>query len=219
KATAAISGYTDELFDEIRGMKKHVDRYEDKLGTYLVQLSEQNMTTEDNYEVSKMLHVINDFERISDYSVNVAVAAREMVEKGITFSKEAMKEIEILKTATIELTDLTGNSFKNNNINLAMKAEPLQNVINELIKEIKSNHIYRLKNKECTIELGFVLSDVLNAYERGAAHCSNIAIAIMEASKESYAPHESSRSYRKDKHSEYQEFYSEYRKKYKITNI
>ncbi|MBQ8603761.1 MAG: Na/Pi cotransporter family protein [Oscillospiraceae bacterium] len=219
KATAAIAKYSDELFDEISGMEKHVDKYEDKLGTYLVQLSEQDMTSEDNHEVSKILHVINYFERISDYSVNVVHAAREMQEKAITFSGEAMKEIDILKAATLELTAMTKAAFKNNDIEVAEEVEPLQHVINELIMEIKNNHISRLKNKECTIELGFVLSDVLNAYERGAAHCSNIAIAVLESEKDIYAPHESSRSYRKDERSAYQENYAKHKAKYTTAKV
>ncbi len=214
KSTEAIARYTDELFDEVRGMEKHVDKYEDKLGTYLVQLAEQDMSSVDNHEVSKILHVINDFERVSDYSVNVVGAAREMQEKSITFSGEAMKEIDVLKAATTELTELTREAFKNNDTEIAEEVEPLQHVINEMIMEIKNNHISRLKNKECTIELGFVLSDVLNAYERGAAHCSNIAIAVLEAAKDSFSPHESSRSYRKDERSAYQENYAKYKTKY-----
>ncbi len=218
KATDAITKYTDDLFDEVKGMERHVDKYEDKLGSYLVQLSEQDMSSVDNHEVSKILHVINDFERVSDYSVNVVGAAREMQEKSITFSSEAMKEIDILKAATTELTDLTREAFKNNDTEIAEEVEPLQHVINELIMEIKNNHISRLKNKECTIELGFVLSDVLNAYERGAAHCSNIAIAVLEAARDSYAPHESSRSYRKDERSAYQENYAKHKAKYTTVN-
>ncbi|MBR5520855.1 MAG: Na/Pi cotransporter family protein [Oscillospiraceae bacterium] len=216
KATSAIVSYTDELYDEIRDMEKQVDKYEDKLGSYLVQLSQYNMSTADNHEVSKILHVINDFERISDYSVNATHAAKEMQEKSITFSDEAMKEIDVLKNATVELTNITTVAFKENNMSAAGEIEPLQHIINELIMEIKNNHISRLKNKECTIELGFVLSDVLNAYERCAAHCANIGISVIEASKESFAPHESSRNYRKDTHSAYQMNYRKYKEKYSI---
>lgn len=176
------------------------------------------MKAEDNREVSKILHVINDFERVSDYSVNAVYAAREMVEKAITFSGEAMKEIDMLKAATIELTSLTKTAFKDNNLEAAKEVEPLQHVISELIIEIKDNHIIRLKNKECTIELGFVLSDVLNAYERGVAHRSNIAI-VLEADKDIYAPHASSRSYRKDKHSAYQENYNKHKAKYSTSKV
>lgn len=219
KSASAISDYSDELFDDIKIMEKQVDKYEDKLGSYLVQLSGQDMSADDNREVSKILHVINDFERISDYSVNIAGAAKEMTEKCITFSKEAIREINLLKAASIELIDITKTSFIESDMEAAFEAEPLQHVINELIMDIKNNHIDRLKNKECTIELGFVLSDVLNAYERAAAHCSNIAIAVIEAENDSYAPHESSRNYRKDERSAYGDNYNRFKNKYSAVNI
>ncbi len=219
KSTDSIGAFSDKILDDIKSMEKQVDKYEDKLGNYLVQLSDRDMRTEDSREVSKILHVINDFERISDYSVNIAAAAGEMVEKGITFSVEAMKEIGILKTATREIAGMTVAAFKENNVETARKIEPLQHVIRELTGEIKGNHINRLKNKECTIELGFVLSDVLNAYERAAAHCSNIAIAVMEAEHRGYAPHESSKKYRKDTTSAYREDYAGYKQKYSIPNL
>ncbi len=219
KATDTIGEFTDKMLEEIRGMEKQVDKYEDKLGSYLVQLADRDMTTAHSHEVSKILHVINDFERVSDYSVNIAYAAKEMVEKGITFSKEAMKEISLLKTATLELAELTNRAFCNDDVETAQEIEPLQHVVAEMIEEIKNNHIIRLKNKECTIELGFVLSDVLNAYERGAAHCSNIAIAVIEAVTDGYAPHASARSYRKDKTSSYRDNYSKYKEKYSTLNI
>ncbi len=219
KATETIGAYTDEVFDEIRAMEKYVDKFEDKLGSYLVLLADQDMTVSDSHEVSKILHVINDFERISDYSVNITGASKEMMEKGITFSKEAMKEIAMLKTATVELLRLTATAFKDDSTQTAMEVEPLQYVVNELIMEIKNNHISRLKNKECTIELGFVLSDVLNAYERGAAHCSNIAIAIIETAAGGYAPHDSARNYRKDSGSAYHINYNKYKSKYTTVNI
>ena len=139
-----------------------------------------------------------------------------MFDKKISFSDEAMRELGILRNATFELIDYTENSYTQDDVEIAMEVEPLQHVINELILEIKDNHIERLKNQQCTIELGFVLSDILNAYERCAAHCSNIAIAVLEAKNDSFAPHESSRRYRKDARSSYQENYQKQKEKYSV---
>ncbi|MBQ6851223.1 MAG: Na/Pi cotransporter family protein [Oscillospiraceae bacterium] len=207
KSTSSIDKFSDESVEEIRQMESTVDKYEDKLGTYLVQLTEQDMTSDDSHQVSKILHVINDFERISDYSVNVVNTAIEMMEKQVKFSAEAMKEIAVLEKASHELMNLTEKAFVDNDIQTAFEIEPLQHVINEMIMQIKDNHILRLRNKECTIELGFVLSDLLNAYERASAHCSNVAIAVIESVSSEYAPHESSRNYRRDEESSYQEIY------------
>lgn len=118
-----------------------------------------------------------------------------------------MKEISVLEKATHQLMILTGKAFSESDLQTGFEIEPLQHVINEMIMQIKNNHISRLRNKECTIELGFVLSDLLNAYERASAHCSNVAIAVIESASSGYAPHRSSRSYRKDEESSYQELY------------
>ena len=207
KSTSSINSISDEFVNEIKQMEKTVDKYEDKLGTYLVQLTEQDMSSEDSHQVSKILHVINDFERISDYSVNVVNTATEMMEKQVKFSDEAMREISVLENATHQLMNLTAKAFADDDIQTAYEIEPLQHVISEMIMQIKDNHIMRLRNKECTIELGFVLSDLLNAYERAAAHCSNVAIAVIESASAGFAPHESSRNYRRDEESSYQEIY------------
>ena len=216
KSAENLNSADEKLYNEIKSMEKSVDKYEDKLGSYLVRLSEQDLTVDNSHEISKMLHVINDFERISDYSVNIIEAGREMFDKKISFSNEAMRELGILRNATFELIDYTENSYTQDDVEIAMEVEPLQHVINELILEIKDNHIERLKNQQCTIELGFVLSDILNAYERCAAHCSNIAIAVLEAKNDSFAPHESSRRYRKDARSSYQENYRKQKEKYSV---
>ena len=202
--------------EPIKTIEKSIDKYEDKLGDYLVQLAQHNMSNDDSAQVNKILHVISDFERISDYSVNLALTAREMVEKQVHFSDDAMKEISILENATHKLLDITATAFIENNLNKAYEVEPLQHVIKEMIGEIKNNHIERLRNKECTIELGFVLSDLLNAYERASAHCANIAIAVVEAEHKEFTPHESARKYRKDANSTYQSIYQENKSRYSL---
>ena len=216
KSTSSITKFSENFMVEIKAMEKNVDKYEDKLGEYLVQLAEHDMSIYDSHQVSKFLHVISDFERISDYAVNVVSTAYEMVEKQVSFSYEAMREISILEKATHDLMNMTNKIFVENDAKRAYDVEPLQHVIKELIAEIKGNHIERLRNKECTIEMGFVLSDLLNAYERATAHCSNIAIAVVEAEQDSFAPHESAKKYRKDENSLYHTVYLENKIKYSL---
>lgn len=215
-STSTIVNFNDETVSRIKSIEKSVDKYEDKLGAYLVQLSQHDMSTEDNNQINKILHVINDFERISDYSVNVVNTAFEMTEKQVHFSDEAMREIQILEKATHNIIEMTKTAFIENDTDKAYMIEPLQHVIKDMINEIRTNHIERLRNKECTIELGFVLSDLLNAYERATAHCSNIAIAVIESMHYSYTPHESARNYRKDEHSSYVAMYRENKAKYSL---
>lgn len=214
KAANALEFYTDEVCDEVCLIEKKVDRYEDELGDFLVQLSAMDVSNEDSVEISKMLHSINDFERISDYSVSFVMAAKEMKDKAIHFSNEAIKELSALKTAMLELIEVTQTVFESGVIDKAEMVEPLQYVIDQMIKQIKNNHIERLKNKECTIELGFVLSDVLNAYERGAAHCANVAIVVLEALKDNFSPHELSHIYRKTEGTSYQKYVDHFEEKY-----
>lgn len=216
EAITSLYNCSDDFMGKIKAMEKTVDKYEDKLGEYMVQLAEQDMSNADSHQVSKILHVINDFERISDYSVNIVGVAMEMSEKQIRFSEEAMCEISMLEKATHNLLDITYKAFTENNLKTAYKAEPLQHVINEMITEIKNNHIYRLRNKECTIELGFVLADLLNAYERVAAHCANVAIAVAESQNNNFAPHQLARNYRKSENSSYHSTYAEYKEKYSL---
>ncbi|MEG1781909.1 MAG: Na/Pi cotransporter family protein, partial [Oscillospiraceae bacterium] len=143
KAISALQVHDESIYNEVVAMEKTVDKYEDKLGTYLVQLSGQDLSVEDSHEISKMLHIIGDFERISDYSVGVTNVAKEMVDKGISFSADANSEILILKSAMTELLDSTQSAFENSDEELALQVEPLQQVIHELIREVKNRHIER----------------------------------------------------------------------------
>ena len=208
----SFGNFNEKISDEIKSMEKSVDKYEDKLGTYLMQLSEQDLTIDDSHEVNKILHVLTDFERISDYSVNISDTVREITDKNIKFSEEALKELQVLKSASTELIENTMDAFSTGNIEVAERIQPLRHVINELIMEIKDNHIIRLRKKQCTIELGFALSDLLIAYERAAAHCTNVAVTITEANK--FTPHESAKRFRKDENSSYNETYRFYKEIY-----
>ncbi len=189
KSFKLLEKWNDTVSDEIISSEKTVDKYEDKLSTYLLKISNQDLNQSESRELTKILHVIGDFERISDHSVNILKIADEIKRKNITFSNSASNEIYVLKKATIEIVNITLTAYQENNFNLALQTQPLEKVIDELAYEIKDFHIERLKNNNCTIEHGFILSDLLNNCKRLADHCSNISIALIESKSDSFAPH------------------------------
>ncbi len=182
--------YTPARCEAILAGEDELDKYEDKLGTFLVKISTKEISDHDSRQVSRMLHTIGNFERLGDHSVNLMKVAQEMHEKQIAFSDEANREIAVLQRAIDEILARTEEAYDKNSVALAAKVEPLEQVIDLLITDIKSRHIARLKNGYCTIELGFVLSDLLTNYERISDHCSNIAVAIIEAEQDSFDTHE-----------------------------
>jgi len=184
-----------EKFDEktAAGIIKDEDRldlYEDQLGTLLVRLSGKALSDEDSRNISKQLHTIGDFERIGDHAVNLLKTAREIDEKAIKFSGAAREEQRVLFGALKEILSLTTRAFSQGDLSLAAKVEPLEQVIDGLVADIKSNHIPRLQKGHCTIEMGFVLSDLLTNCERVSDHCSNIAVAQIETALNAYQAHE-----------------------------
>ncbi len=181
--------WNDALHDEIYAGEDQTDHYEDVIGTYLVRLSGQEMNHQDSRNVNTLLHTISDFERIADHSVNVARTAKEMHEKEMTFSHHAQEELEVLEGALQDIINRTITCFEKNDIALAHKIEPLEQVIDSLVREIKTRHIARLQSGACSIAYGFVLDDLLTNYERAADHCSNIAVALIEVSQDSYDTH------------------------------
>ena len=166
-----------------------IDKMEDLLGSYLVKLSAQALSVSDSRSISKMLHTIGDFERLSDHAVNLLKAATEIHDKGLQFSKEASAETQLLSDAVTEILGLTMEAYKKNDAELAAKVEPLEQVIDRLTAKIKNNHIERLQSGACTIEMGFILSDMLNNFERISDHCSNIAVAVIELIHGSFDTH------------------------------
>ena len=174
-----------EHFDEAQALgvqtsEDMIDRYEDELGSYLVMVASQSLSQADSREVSKLLHIIGDFERISDHALNMAHGAQELYEKNLTFSPAAVQETRTMRAAVREILGLAVRAFENNDLAAAEKVEPLEQVVDHLQQEIKARHIERLQQGECTIELGFVLSDMLNNLERVSDHCSNIAASVIE---------------------------------------
>ena len=177
-----FSSYDPKIADGIRDLEGKADNYEDALGTYLVKLSGYDLDSRDSKQVTKLLHIIGDFERISDHAVNVLDSAEELRDKKIEFSKEAQREISVLRSAVAEILDITERAFRTNDVALAADVEPLEQVVDDIRDKIKLNHILRLQKSECTIEHGFVLADLLNNFERVSDHCSNIAGCVLEIS-------------------------------------
>lgn len=180
KAIGLISSYKSETAQYIRENEELIDKYEDKLGTYLVRLSNNELSENLSHSIARMLHSIGDFERIGDHAINICKVAEEMHNKNIHFSDEAKKEIAVITNAVTEILNMTVDSFINDDIELASHVEPLEQVIDTLNKKLKALHVARLQSGECTIELGFVFTDLLTNYERVSDHCSNVAVYTMQ---------------------------------------
>ena len=183
KSFRLLDKYDAKLADEIRADETKVDMLEDSLGSYLVKVSACSMNEKDSRQITKLLHMIGDYERISDHAVNVVESAEELRDKKASFSEDAKKELSVIQAAITNILNTTCQASVDNDITKAMEVEPLEQVIDDLIDRIKLNHVLRLQKNECTIELGFVLSDLLISFERVSDHCSNIAGCIIEISQ------------------------------------
>lgn len=179
-ALKQVNEYSEKEASEIVQNENLADTYEDKLGNYLVKLSSKSLSDTDSNEIAKLLHVIGDLERISDHSLNIMETAKEMYEKKISFSEKAKSEMDIIGSALTDIVSVTISAFENDDAETAKKVEPIEEVVDNLRNELKSRHIRRLQEGKCTIELGFIFSDLLTNYERVADHCSNIAIYLIQ---------------------------------------
>ena len=184
-----IGNYKEEDFIRVQNMENEVDKYEDALGSYLMKLNNKDLSAKDSRSVSVILHCINDFERISDHAVNIMESAKEMHDKKMVFSKNAMKEFEVFSEAVHKIVHMAVHAYTDNDLENAKMVEPLEQVINGLNAEMKQRHIRRLRKGKCTIELGWVLQDLLTNIERVSDHCSNIAICTIEVKEDEYDTH------------------------------
>ena len=188
-ALSLFKEYSTEQEKTVVEEENRVDDYEDALGSYLVKLGQKDLNQQDSRDLSIILHCIGDFERISDHAVNIMESARELHEKGMTFSEKALEELKVIIRAVTDIVDTSYIVFEDKNQELAKKVEPLEEIIDELNMELKSRHVRRLRKGTCTIEQGFVLSDVLTSLERIADHCSNIAVCVSQVSEDSFDTH------------------------------
>ncbi len=215
-AIALCGNYSEKAADLVLKNESELDEYEDKLGTFLVQLSGRSLTETDARRVSAMLHTIGDMERLGDHAANLVHSAEEIHSKKISFSENAQAELDNLTKALLEILDLTISSFKDENVALARRVEPLEQVIDSLIAVSKTAHIERLQAGRCTIQTGFVLADILNNYSRVSDHCSNIAVALIETSQGSFETHEYLNEVKAGGSKEFTAIYQDYAQKYQI---
>ena len=208
--------YSDKAHQLVEDMESMIDRYEDKLGTYLMKITSKQLTTTQSEEVAKFLHTISDFERISDHASNIAEVCREIHEKELVFSDAAAHELAVMEAAVTEIVNIAFSSFIDNDVQAATRVEPLEEIIDGICDEMKSHHVERLQQGVCTLLQGFVFNDLLTNYERVADHCSNNAVAIIEVESESFDTHEYLSSVKEMKNAAFARYYDEYRQKYAL---
>ena len=216
EAMRLLHHYSDEGYRTVVEMEQVVDRYEDRLGSYLVKLTGQELSSKQNEDASKFLHTISDFERISDHALNIAQTAKEMREKSIVFSDDALRELAVLESALAEIVHITVNAFIRNDLSLASRVEPLEELIDDLCDELKLHHVDRLQKGHCTLLNGFLFNDLLTNYERVADHCSNISVAMIELESDSFDTHEYLSSIKEMKSDTYERYYEEYSQQYHL---
>lgn len=214
-ATKLLDEYDDDTFAKVKKLEGKVDKYEDKISTYLVKIAEKQIAAKESRVVTELLHCIGDIERISDHALNIAEVAQEIHEKKIDFSEHAKADIKIITNAVSEVLNIAIASLVDDDLDAARRVEPLEQVIDRLKRKIKNGHISRLRHGDCTMELGFILSDLLTNYERIADHCSNIAVCFIEMSHDSFETHEYlNRLKSGGEETEFKEMYQEYKAKY-----
>ncbi len=206
---ALLETYDEKEAQNVRKLENKADIYEDMLGSYLVKLSTKGPDEQESAEITKLLHIIGDFERISDHAVNFVESAEEINDKKLVCSDEANKELTVMKDAVREILSLARTCFINNDIAVAKRVEPLEEIVDTLRDTIKHNHIIRLQKSVCSIELGFVLSDLLTNLERVADHCSNVAGCVIETAHNSLDMHKYTEGV-KQGGVEYDKLYAEY---------
>ena len=211
-----LDDYTPALFDKVQATEDLVDQFEDKLGTYLVKLTALELTVEQSERVSKYLHALSDFERISDHAVNISENAQEKNDKRVRFSADAEHELHVLNSAIEEILAMSIKSFIDDDIATAYRVEPLEERIDVLCDEMKLRHVDRLQRGECSLEHGFLFNDLLTNFERVADHCSNIAIALIELHAHEYDTHTYVINLKELHSHNFDALYAEYSERYRI---
>jgi phosphate:Na+ symporter len=216
EAVAARRGPDKNALKKVFDLEGVIDRYEDKLGSYLFKITSATLNDEQSKDVSKYLRVLSDFERMSDHARNIGEAVLEIHDKKIVFSQMAENELKVLEDSVAEIAGNTIKAFIENDRELASRIDPLEEVIDDLCDEIKSNHIDRVSRQECTLETGFVFNDLLTDYERIADHCSNIAVDILESGPDGIEAHEyhMNHDYRNDEN--FIKYFNDYKAKYVV---
>lgn len=215
-ALSLVDKYTKDGFAEVQKEEELVDRYEDKLGTYLVQITRLELTKQQNIMVGKYLHSITDFERMSDHALNIAECAQEMHDKKLNFSKYATHELSVLRSAVSEIVALAVKAFVEDDLSIAYRIEPLEEKIDSLCDEMKLHHINRISDGTCTLQLGFVFNDLLTNLERMADHCSNIGVAMIELASGALETHDYYNKLMEETTDQFKESFAKYDAKFKL---
>ncbi|MBQ1351441.1 MAG: Na/Pi cotransporter family protein [Oscillospiraceae bacterium] len=211
-----LENYSDDGLNKVMELENLTDQYEDSLGTYLVKVTTNELSNAQNIEISKFLHTLSDFERIADHALNIAQVAQEIDEKSITYSDQAVHELSVVENAVKEIVSIAIDAFSQNNLQLAAKVEPLEELIDGLCDEMKLHHVDRIQKGVCSLNQGFTFNDLLTNYERISDHCSNIAVAMIELETDSFNTHEYLKSMEKMKQASFVQHFEEFRKKYTL---
>lgn len=212
-----LDTFSQEKYDKIQRREDKVDRYEDKLGSYLVKITQQELTPGQNKEVSKLLHTISDFERMSDHAVNISQAAAELFNEKLKFSDYAVEDIELMSSIMKEIVGNVIDAFEQNKVEYAYKTEPLEELVDIYCDEMKMNHVKRVQKGECTLHQGFIFNDLLTDFERIADHCSNVAVAIIELELNAFDTHEYLVNLKKDKGANFEKYFEEYKEMFPLS--
>ena len=216
RAVGLLTAYDEEIAERIRKEEDTVDKYEDQLGTYLLRLSTKDLSKEDGHRLSLMLHSLGDIERISDLAVNILLAVEQMHKKELIFSKKAMDELAVYSKALKDILTMTVNAFEQNDRYKAALVQPLEELMDDMNKELKKRHVKRLRKGKCTIELGLSLSDISDTYERISDHCSNIATCVIQVEDDELDAHEHRKEVKEQDAKWYDEQYRAYEQKYAL---
>lgn len=216
KSVALLTDYQEENAEAVERLEELVDRYEDALGSYLVELSRRDQSERDSRTISMLLHCIGDFERISDHAVNLMESARELHQKRLVFSSRAEAELRVFSGALTEMLEMSAGVFEREDVDGAVHVEPLEELIDELSRKLRKRHVERLRRGECTIELGFVLTDLITNYERISDHCSNVALALIQSRGEGQEAHGYTAGLHPEEDPVFQKDYKTYEEKYRL---
>ena len=215
------TNFDPKVVEQIKAIEDETDEYEDAIGNYLMRLTGIRLSVRDNRMLNVLLHSISDIERIADYAVQISMTAEDIHEKKVQFSEAACKELELIEAAVKDTISLTVSAFSTNNLETATMIEPQDQVIAQLVKQIKSNHVRRLREGQCSVEYGIDLGNLLNSYNRSAAHCSNVAVEMLQASEGKLEAHEylgELKAGNLEESAKYQEHYNNYRSRFSLSN-
>ncbi len=215
-AISLLNTYSEDGLELVKEDEDVIDKYEDRLGTYLIQVAKNEMQLKDSHTLSVLLHSIGDIERISDHAVSIGAAAKEIYDKNLAFSEAAVGELEVFSSAVREVVQISMEAMKKEDLALALEVEPLEEVIDDLSDEMKKRHIDRLREGRCTIELGFILADLTTSYKRIADHCSNIAVCMIQAENDEFGRHEYLHSLKEEDNQQFHAKFRKYRERYAL---